>query len=98
MCFSCSFCLFCTCKFLSFFSSSWYRGLDAVCDCGTPWTVLLTSFQLLKFSTFRCFRVGLLVEYSSCFVSVMNLNLYVHCFDALLSRSASRGPEQRVCL
>ena len=24
------------------FSSSWCRGLAAVCDCGTPWTFLLT--------------------------------------------------------
>ena len=25
-------CLFCTCKYLSFFSSSWCQGLAAVCD------------------------------------------------------------------
>ena len=36
-------CLFCT-IFLSFFSSSWCRGLAAVCDCGTPLTFLLTLF------------------------------------------------------
>ena len=35
-------CLFCTCQFLSFFSSSWCRELAAVCGCGTPWTFLLT--------------------------------------------------------
>ena len=29
-------------QFLSFFSSSWSRGLPAVCYCGTPWTFLLT--------------------------------------------------------
>ena len=29
-------------RVLSFFSSSWYRGLAAVCDCGIPWTFLLT--------------------------------------------------------
>ena len=34
---------------------------------------------------------GLAVEYSSCFISVMNLDLYVHCFDSLMSRSPSRG-------
>ena len=28
--------------FLSFFFSSWCRGLAAVCDCGIPWTFLLT--------------------------------------------------------
>ena len=27
---------------VSFFSSSWCRGLAAVCDCGTPWAFLLT--------------------------------------------------------
>ena len=32
-------------SFLSFFSSSWCRGLAAVCDCGTPWTFLLTFFR-----------------------------------------------------
>ena len=35
-------CLFCTRWFLSFFSSSWCQGLAAACDCGTPWTFLLT--------------------------------------------------------
>ena len=34
-------CLFCACMFLSFFSSSWCRGLAAVCDCGIPWIFLL---------------------------------------------------------
>ena len=34
-------CLICACMFLSFFSSSWCRGLAAVCDCGIPWTFLL---------------------------------------------------------
>ena len=37
-------CLFCPCMFLSFFSSSWCRGLAAVCDCGIPWTFLLPFF------------------------------------------------------
>ena len=32
--------MFFTCYF--FFSSSWCRGLAAVCDCGTPWTFLLS--------------------------------------------------------
>ena len=32
------------------------------------------------------------VEYSSCFISVMNLDLYVRCFDSLMSRGPSRGP------
>ena len=31
------------------------------------------------------FSVGLVVEYSSCFISVMNLDLYVCCFDSLMS-------------
>ena len=37
-------CLFCTCQFLFFFSSSWCQGLAAVCDCGAPWNFLLTVF------------------------------------------------------
>ena len=42
LCTSCAFvCLFCPCMFLSFFSSSWCRGLAAVCDSGIPWTFLL---------------------------------------------------------
>ena len=32
------------------------------------------------------------VEYSSSFISVMNLDLYVRCFDSLMSRGPSRGP------
>ena len=31
------------------------------------------------------------VEYSSCLISV-NLNLYVRCFDSLMSKGPSRGP------
>ena len=53
MCFSC-ICLFgFTCKFLSFFSSSWCRGLAAAYDCGTPWTLLLTFFEISDIET-RC--------------------------------------------
>ena len=40
-------CLFCTCWFLSFFSSCSCRGLAAFCDCGTPWTFLLTFLPTL---------------------------------------------------
>ena len=36
---------------------------------------------------------GLAVEYSSCFIAVMNFDLYVHCFDSSMSRSPSRGPK-----
>ena len=32
---------------------------------------------------FQCFDPA--VEYSSCFISVLNLDLYVCCFDALKS-------------
>ena len=35
-------CLVCTRRFVSFFSSSWCRGLAAAYDCGTPFTFLLT--------------------------------------------------------
>ena len=40
-------CLFCACKLLPLFPSSWGRGLAAVCDCGIPWTFLLTFLQNL---------------------------------------------------
>ena len=33
---------------LSFFSSTWCRGLAAVCDCGIPWTFLLNLLSELK--------------------------------------------------
>ena len=45
-------CLLSTCQFLSFFSSSWCRGLAAVCDCGTPWTFLLTYLMLFSIEEF----------------------------------------------
>ena len=41
------FCLFCSCCFLAFFSSSWCRGLAAVCDC-IPWIFLLTFYGVQK--------------------------------------------------
>ena len=33
--------------FCHFFSSCWCRGLAAVCDYGTPWAFLLTSFSIV---------------------------------------------------
>ena len=45
MCFSC-ICLFVLYGLVFvIFSSSWYRGLAVVCDCGTPWTFLLTVLK-----------------------------------------------------
>ena len=38
------------------------------------------------------FQIWFAVEYSSCFISVMNLDLYVRCFDSLMTRCSSRGP------
>ena len=38
-------CLFCTLWYLSFFSSSWCRGLVAASDCDTPWTFLLAFIE-----------------------------------------------------
>ena len=41
----------CICLFVFYglvfviFSSSWCRGLTVVCDCGTPWTFLLTVLK-----------------------------------------------------
>ena len=39
---ACLFVLYVLGFFLSFFYSSWCRGLAAVCDCGTLWSFLLT--------------------------------------------------------
>ena len=47
--------------------------------------------QLLDFC-YPAFQSWFAVEYSSCCISLMNLNLYVRCFDSLMSRSPSRGP------
>ena len=44
-------CCSCICLFILYgldfviFSSSWCRGLAMVCDCGTPWTFLLTVLK-----------------------------------------------------
>ena len=35
----------CACLVLSVSSSSWCLGRAAVCDCGTPWTFLLSLFE-----------------------------------------------------
>ena len=37
------------------------------------------------------FQSWFAVEYSSYFISVMNFDLYVRCFDSLISRGPSRG-------
>ena len=43
-------------------------------------------------AAFQC-SVRHAVEYSSCFISVLNLDLYVYCFGAFMSRSPSRAPK-----
>ena len=46
-----SVCFSCICLFVLYglvfviFSSSWCLGLAVVCDCGTPWTFLLTVLK-----------------------------------------------------
>ena len=52
-----------------------------------------TGVQLLDFVA-PAFQSWFAVEYSSCFISVMNLDLhvYVHCFDSSMNRGPSRGP------
>ena len=37
------------------------------------------------------FQSWVAFEYSSCFISVINLDLYVRCFDSLMARGPSRG-------
>ena len=39
----------CACFDLSVSSSSWGLGRAAVCDCGTPWTFLLSFFSTIGF-------------------------------------------------
>ena len=65
--------------FLSFFSSSWCRGLAAVCDCGTPWTFLL---HLLLAALCLCVSSVLLAFWSPCsgkreLVFVLIVHLFV---------------------
>ena len=48
------------------------------------WTCVAPAFQ----SWFA-------VEHSFCFISVMHLDVYVRCFDLLMSRGPSRGPNNR---
>ena len=42
------------------------------------------------FLLFQYFSKGIAVEYSSCFISALNLDLYVGCFDAWMRRNPSR--------
>ena len=44
-------CLLCSSKLLSLFSSPWSQWLTAVCDCGTPWTFLLSFMQSCEQTT-----------------------------------------------
>ena len=42
------------------------------------------------FLLFQRFSVGLAIEYSSCFISVLNLDLYVCCFDTLVRKKKKK--------
>ena len=46
LCASRAFVYFARVDFFSFFSSSWCQGLAGACDCGTPWTFLLTVWRI----------------------------------------------------
>ena len=61
----------CACLDLSVSSSSWGLGGAAVCDCGTPWTLLLPFFE--KKDT--CARVAFKNVYVSCLVYANDLVL-----------------------
>ena len=39
----------------------------------------------IEFLLLQHFSVGLAVEYSSCFISLLDFDLYVCCFDVLMS-------------
>ena len=54
---------------MSFFSSFWCRGLAAVCDCGTPWTFLLTFLlKCTTVQTLRCHRTHCLLSTFQCYM------------------------------
>ena len=47
-------------------------------------------------SVASAFQIWFALDYSSSFISVMNIDLYVRCFDSLMSRGPSRGT--RMCI
>ena len=55
------------------------------------WQITATTRLERRFVA-PAFQSWFAIEYSSCFISVMNLGLYVRCFDSLMSRGPSRGP------
>ena len=62
----CTFVRFVLVWILSVSSSSWGLGRAAVCDCGTPWTLLLPFFcNLWRLIGFVCF-LFLLVTWKGC--------------------------------
>ena len=84
------------------FSSSWCRGLAAVCDCGTPWTFLLTfliwSKETLRYQNYLTLLylffdlpLRLAVEYSSFHLSFKSWFMFVVLMYWWFN-SPSRGP------
>ena len=63
VCFSCISLFVLYVLILSFFSSSWCRGLAAVCDCGTPWSFLLT---FLRYYSEGCAEQTMVTIYRLC--------------------------------
>ena len=69
--------------------------INLVPSVNTP----IVKFRKLKVQEANCwtsvypaFQSWFAVEYLSCFNSLMNLDLYVHCFDSLMTRGPSCGP------
>ena len=52
---------------------------------GQGYRVLVGSPGFNCWILLQRFSVGLAVEYSSCFISIMDIDLYVCCFDSLVS-------------
>ena len=46
----------------------------------------------VEFLLLQRFSMGLAAEYPSCFISALNFDIYVCCFDAWMSRNPSHGP------
>ena len=68
---------------------SWF-GVDALYLVGP------IRGSTVGFLLFQHFSGGYAIEYSSCFISVLNLDLYAYCFDALMGWKSFMQTEQLV--
>ena len=69
----------CACLDLSVSSSYWCLGRAAVCDCGTPWTVLLPFFGLI-FLLFSFSSLCDLIYFPFICLSIGHASTRIHTF------------------